>query len=202
MRKALIAAGTAAYLALAGCGTADDSAVTEQAATGPQAAFMQNVESKCGRAFRGSAAGGNAQLAGKELVLSIGDCAAGDPVTMALHANIGPLQVSPSEEVWDRSRRYSLMRADNGLALKIAEQAEDGTPGALNGTTATSDGDGSTTQQRFAIAGADTPLIIDMGSAAATLTVPDVGEQQGFTATFDYSDRVAAPPAAWGAEGG
>ena len=132
-------------------------------------------------------------------MLAIDPCEPGEPVTMALHANIGPLQVSSDKEVWDRSRSMTLTEQGDTLSLTIGDHRQDGTAGPMQGVTATASGQGSDTRQSFAVAGSQQPLVIDIASPAITVDIPTTEAAKGFNAAFESSDRVAMPPAAWGA---
>ena len=201
MRYGFLAIGAAAMLQLAGCGGAPDGAEAE--ATGPQAAFMTTLQGKCGRAFRGKmVAGDNEELADKELVLAIAPCEPGGDVTMALHANIGPLQVSSDQEIWDRSRSMTLSQSGDALMLTLGDHQQDGSAGPMQGFKAAAAGSGSDTRQSFALPGAKQPLVIDAATAVISLQIPTTGAAKGFGAEFGSSDRVAMPPPAWRQTGG
>jgi len=197
MRYSILMIATAALLPLAACSEGNPS--EETAAATPASVFMAGLRDKCGRAFRGTeAAGGNEQMQGKELILAIAPCEPGGEVKMAVHVNVGPLQVSREEEVWDRSRTITLSDGDSGLTAKLGQRNEDGSAGPIDGTTTTAAAGGSDTRQNFSVPGAEQPLKIELGTDAITLNVPDIGQTQGYSAQFQTSDRVAMPPEAWG----
>ncbi len=201
MRYLFLTIGAAAMLPLAGCGSG--ASETKPAASGPQGVFMASFQDKCGRAFRGKmVAGDNEELADKELVLAIAPCEAGGDVTMALHANIGPLQVSSDKEIWDRSRTLTLSQGGDVLILILGDHQEDGSAGPMQDVKADSMGTGSETRQSFALAGAEQPLVIDEDAGTITLQIPATEAAKGFGAEFSSSDRIAMPPPAWGQTGG
>ena len=201
MRYWLLAMGIGAMTPLTGCGGAAAGDTAE--ATGPQATFMAGLRDKCDRAYRGKlVAGDNRELTGKELVLAIGPCDADGDVTLALHANIGPLQVSREEEVWDRSRTMTLSQNGEALALKLGDHKQDGSAGPMQGIKANAAAPGSESRQSFAIAGAQEPLVIESSAEAVLLTIPTTEAAEGFRAEFESSDRAATPPPTWGQGGG
>ena len=196
MRYSILMIAAAALVPLTAC--SESGPTDETTAAAPPSAFMTALRDKCGRAFRGSkVAGSNETMEGKELILAFAPCEANEPVKMAVHVNVGPLQVSRDQEIWDRSRTFTLSDSDAGLTATLGNRNEDGSAGAIDGMSATAAAGGTDSRQSFNLAGAEQPMAIELGADAITLTVPDIGETQGYSAQFENSDRVAMPPEAW-----
>ncbi len=197
MRYPILMIAVAALIPLGSC--SESNPAGETAATTPASALMTALRDKCGRAFRGAkTAGSDETMEGKELVLAIAPCEPDGPVTMAIHVNVGPLQVSRGEEVWDRSRTITLSNGDGGMTVTLGNRNEDGSAAPLDGTSAAAAAGGTDTRQTFALPGAEQPMEVALDSDTITLSVPDSGESQGYAAQFETSDRVAMPPEAWG----
>ena len=199
-----LAIGAAAMLPLAGCG--GGAAETETEVAGKQGALLTNLQERCGQAIRGKMVSGeNEELADRELVLAIAPCEPGSDVTMALHANVGPLQVSRDQEIWDRSRSMTLSQNGDALTVTLGDYAQDGTAGPMQGLQATGSGAQTDTSQTFTISGAEQPaeqpLVIGADGQVISLQIPASKAAKGFTAEFNASDRVAMPPSAWGPAG-
>ncbi|HPV66885.1 MAG TPA: hypothetical protein PLU56_01250, partial [Sphingorhabdus lacus] len=104
----ILAPAIAATALLAGC------AATPAAAPDPQAAFMERLSARCGKAFAGrilgsEPAGADADMAGKPLVMHVRSCAR-DRIEIPFHVGT------------DRSRTWVITRTGTGLRLS-AEQA-------------------------------------------------------------------------------
>ncbi len=199
MSKWLWATAAAAMLPLSGCG----NAATETAAdaTGPANTYMASLRTRCGRAYLGEMiAGENEALAGKELVLAIAPCEVDDDVVITLHANTGPLQVSHKEEIWDRSRKFTIGQGGDQLKLTFGDHAEDGSAGPLDGIEALAADGGSDTRQTFSLGGADAPFVMETNAQSIAMQMPSTELAKGFHAEFGSSDRAAMPPPAWGAQ--
>ncbi len=191
-------------LTLGGC--EQDAGTAEQTATAPAGQYMAALRARCGKAYRGKVTGGqNAALADKELQLAIAPCPADGPVTLALHANVGPLQVRREEEIWDRSRSVTLRLDGGALTATLGDRTEAGAAGPADGVAGP--GSGTANRQSFALKGTDQtsatgPLVIALTDQDIMIDYPGGAADEGFSAAFNATDRVAMPPPAWGQPAG
>lgn len=94
-------------------------ATTSAAPPDPQAVFFDNVRSLCGQAFQGTVTTGDAadqDFRSARLVAHFRDCETADEIGI-------PFGVGE-----ERSRRWVLMRTDDGLRLKHDHRDENGVP--------------------------------------------------------------------------
>ena len=201
----ILAPAIAATALLAGC------AATPAAAPGPQAAFMERLSARCGKAFAGrilgsEPAGADADMAGKPLVMHVRSCAR-DRIEIPFHVGT------------DRSRTWVITRTGTGLRLKHDHRHEDGSADKVTmygGDTAAS---GTAGRQDFPV---DAESIANFRANGLDRSVTNVWSVEVsdardakpdfvyelrrpagptarlFRVEFDLTQTVDAPPTPWG----
>lgn len=179
----------------------------------PQAAFMADLASHCGKAYPGRLVtndAADADLAGKPMIVHFRSCS---PDRMEI-----PFHVGTNDGGWDRSRTWIITRTATGLRLKHDHRHADGSVDKVTqygGDTATP---GTAGQQVFPV-DADSITMFraeGLGRSATNrweveidsqrvrpvyayaLRRPDGPDARNFRVEFDLSQPIAPPPAPWG----
>jgi len=195
----LILGAVLAPLILSGCGGGSDADSAPDAslqAGTEQDAFMENLATLCGRAFRGSATLSSSTDFQDELVMHVRVCS---PEEVQIPLHVGE----------NRSRTWIITRTAEGLRLKHDHRLPDGSDDPVTqygGDTATQ---GTALSQSFPADAFTAELIPEAATNVWSMTlVPGESFTYHLTrhgeprATFviDLTDEVPLPPAPWGYE--
>ena len=179
----------------------------------PQAAFMADLASHCGKAYPGRLVTNDpadADLADKPMIVHFRNCS---PDRMEI-----PFHVGTNDGGWDRSRTWIITRTATGLRLKHDHRHADGSVDKVTqygGDTATP---GTAGQQVFPVDADSIAMFraeglgrsatnrweveIDSKRArpvyAYALRRPGGPDARNFRVEFDLSQPIAPPPAPWG----
>jgi hypothetical protein len=168
---------------------------------GPQAAFLANLQSLCGKAFAGAIVTNDprdADLAGKPMVMHVRECTS-DSIAIPLHV------------ADDRSRTWIITQTGTSLRLKHDHRHADGSEDTITQYGGDTASPGTATRQDFPVDQFSKDLFVREGrpqSGTNVWTMEIVPGQRFIYAVrrenrhvqfeFDLTRPVEAPPAPWG----
>jgi hypothetical protein len=192
-----------AVLAVAACGEAPEPApeampeTAPAAEVDPQDAFLENLASLCGRAFRGEATLVSGPGFEEEMIMHVRRC---EPNEVQIPLHVGE----------NRSRTWIVTRTAQGLRLKHDHRLEDGSDDPVTQYGGDTEVPGSPLSQSFPADEFTAELIPEASTNVWSMTL-EPGERFIYHLTrhgepratfeFDLTDEVEPPPAPWGYEG-
>lgn len=186
-----------AGFAASACSSAGGARGTSALPSG-QAAFWKQLETLCGRAYRGRLSEGNASdstMRSATLVMHVRECSA-DEIRIPFHVDA------------NRSRTWVITRQPNGLRLKHDHRHEDGSEDAVTQYGGDTRAPGTATTQEFPADAHTATLIPAARTNVWTLEIVTgqrfayalrrEGTDRRFRVEFDLTSPVPAPPPPWG----
>lgn len=173
-----------------------------------QDAFMDRVQTHCGKAYSGqlvSTDAADAEMVGVDMVMHVRECT---PDTVKISFNVGD----------NRSRTWVITETGDGMRLKHDHRHEDGTEDDVTQYGGDTDNDGSATRQDFPVDQYSIDMFNENGLEVSTVNVwafyfgddtltyemtrPYKVEPKTrlFRVEFDLSEEVPVPAASWGHE--
>ena len=200
MRILPLTAAVVLGVLVASCRSASQTpAAAATAVRAPRDAFWANLQSLCGRAYRGRLTEGNASdtaFRRATLVMHVRECSP-SAIRIPFHADA------------DRSRTWVLTRMDEGLRLKHDHRHADGTEDRITQYGGDTRTEGTAERQEFHADAHTTALIPAAATNIWTVeVVPGTrfayalrreGTDRRFRVEFDLTTPVSAPPPPWGA---
>ncbi|MEH6757371.1 MAG: hypothetical protein V7676_07655 [Parasphingorhabdus sp.] len=180
----------------------------------PQDVFFERLSLLCGKAYSGQLVSdqkADVEMTGKPMIMHVAHCD---------HSQIQiPFHIGGTDNTWDRSRTWTISRADDGLRLKHRHRHEDGTLDAVTNYGGDTANEGTNERQEFPVdpesigffktAGLDqsatniwaleiSPPGGKQARFAYELRRPGTADGRFFRVEFDLSKTVDAPPPPWG----